>query len=347
MNKYLKILCASSVILGQYTQVSPKAIIRQLSAVDEKKTRKQKRSIVVAQSNLSKLNPLVFQPTNTPQGTLDPITKVCKRIEKGCYLKNHARQVTINDKLYNLSCQIPSGIKGKICIYVSGYSGKMSGSHYRYKGSGASGVYRYISNNFMPNVTWISFDGPVNYRKTFNFGQHLDQSCLHEIYTEVIRCNPDADIIFVGLCKGATTILNYLRNPKYANGFHNVKAIILESPLVSFESCTKKIARTKMPKPLRFLLPGFFKVAFPNYEWNQPTILDEASYFPAHIKVFIGCSHHDSVASCKDAHKITSSLKDLAISVELFEQHDKTIKHALLTHSPDYQVRVENFLRQA
>lgn len=347
MNRYCKFILACSILLaGNITEPKQKNVISHISAV--KITKKVNKNVLAAnEAHLSQLNPLVFEPTEHGQGKLSSIPLVCKRIEKGCYFKNDNIHVTINNKTYNLSYKIPSGKKGRICIFVSGYSGKMSGSMYRYKGSGAYAVYRHLKHNVMRENVWISFDGPVSYRKTFNFGQELDQSCLHEIYTEVVRRNPEAEIIFVGLCKGATTILNYLTNTAYTDTFDPVKAIILESPLVSFETCTKKIARSKLPWPFGSFLPGFFRVAFPNYKWDQPTILQAAPNFPTHIKVFIGCSHHDSVAPCKDAHKIKTCLKNKQIDVDFFEEHDKDIKHALLTSCPQYQNRVESFIQQA
>lgn len=341
MKLYIKILLLAGFVLGQTPDASAKTIIRHLSAFNAKKNRGKP---TVLRSNLDSLNPLVFCPTTQPQGKERTIVKACKRIEMGCYQKNDGSHITINNKAYNFSCQIPKDSKGTICIFASGYSGKFSGSLFKYKGSGAYAVYRHLRRGFMTDATWISFDGPVSYRKTFNFGQDLDQSCLHEIYTRTVQNNPEAKIIFIGLCKGSTTILNYLNNPVYKNSFGNVKAAILESPLISFETCTKKIARSKMPKPFGKLLPGFFKVAFPNYVWNQPTIYDDASNFPAHIKVFIGCSHYDPVAPYEDARKITASLQRCNIGVELFEQYDKTIKHGHLAKVPLYHQQVASFV---
>ncbi|MCC7414515.1 MAG: hypothetical protein IT346_00310 [Epsilonproteobacteria bacterium] len=344
MKLSIKNLLIAILILGQSLALSAKPVIKQLSALNAKKARGKR---TVLQSNLDSLNPLVFQPTDSPQGKCRTIIKACKNIEEGSFRKNEGSHVTIHNRSYNLSCQIPSGLTGTICIFVSGYSGKFSGSLFKYKGSGAYAVFRHLRKEFMTDATWISFDGPVSFRKTFNFGQELDQSCLHEIYTRTVENNPCARIIFVGLCKGATTILNYLNNPSYKDSFAPVKAIVLESPLISFETCTKKIARTKLPKPLGRILPRFFKAAFPNYVWNQPTIHDDASHFPGHIKTFIGCSRHDPVAPYEDSHKIATSLERCAICVELFEQHDKAIAHGHLAKVRRYQQKVINFLATA
>lgn len=341
MNKYIKIVLLASLALAQHADSSAKSIIKSLSAITAKKMRGKS---TLLRSNLEILNPLVFQPTDNPQGKSRTIVKACKNIEMGCYKKNDQSHININNRPYNFSCKIPTGITGTICIFVSGYSGKFSGSLFKYKGSGAYAVFRHLRKGFMTDATWISFDGPVSYRKTFNFGQELDQSCLHEIYTQTVQSNPEAKIVLVGLCKGATTILNYLNNPAYTGSFGNVKAAILESPLISFETCTKKIAHTKVPKPLGRLLPGFFKVAFPNYVWNQSTIYDDASNFPTHIRTLIGCSHHDPVAPYEDAHKIAASLQQYNVPVELFEHHDKSIKHGHLAKVPLYRQGVEQFL---
>lgn len=290
------------------------------------------------------LNILTFQPTSAPQSKERSIHEICSAIQKGEQSKNDNTHITINKKAFDLSCNVPSNYTGTIFIYVSGYSGMSGNARYKYAGAGAYAVYTYLQQGLLQNGPCISFDGQVNYRKSFNFGQHHDQQCLHEVYQETIRCNPGAQIVLVGSCKGATTILNYLTNLNNNKiNFRPIRAVILESPSISLEKLTQQVAENHVPRALQWLLPYCFKAFFPNYKWNQPTIIENASRFPAHIPVLIGCLPHDKVASYNGIREIAGKLER---NCRLYVCDNVAIKHGHLAKVKEYKEVIDKFLHQ-
>jgi hypothetical protein len=306
------------------------------------------RTPLKVDTRIQKLNILSFSPTNNPQGENKTIEQVCSAIQKGTCDQNNNTHIHINNHTFNLSNTIPSQANQTMFIYVSGYAGMSGNARYKYAGAGAHATYKYIQRGCMENAPCISFDGQVNDRRSFNFGQKLDQDCLNQVYQETIKRNPQSNVVLVGSCKGATTILNYLSHTNNNNDqFKNIKAVILESPSISLEALTNHVARSHIPTILQGLLPKLFKIVFPNYSWNQPTILDNANNFPATIPVFIGCSTTDKVASYQDIVTIEKRLRESNVPVQLFQHTDPQIKHGQLSNVTQYQQAIKTFLNRS
>lgn len=296
--------------------------------------------------NLKNLNILTFTPTVHPHGVMRSIDTVCTAIQRGQGNKNDTTHTVLDTKILNLSCAIPSGYKNKtIFIYVSGYAGPFSTARYKYAGSGAYSAYMCFEQGIMHDAPCISFDAPVNYPSSFNLGQKLDQDCLDAVYQETVRLNPEAHIVLVGLCRGATTILNYLTNPSNKRNFEPIKAVILESPILSLEALINQVTQTQVPKDLGLVLPYLLQATLPNYEWNQPTIIQHASAFPDHIPILMSGLVHDTIASYQDICAIIQSLKDAQKNIDFFACDAPEIKHANLVIVKDYQEKVHTFLR--
>lgn len=352
MKNYLKIgllvfifLPLSPAIAGEYTShftLTKGALTLALTATCA--TYWWLRTPAQVDASLKNLNILTFIPSLTSKHPTRSIEAVCTAVNKGENHQNQDSTIQINNQIFDLSCQIPSNCQ-KIFIYVSGYSGVSGNARYKYAGTGAAATYKNYLNNIIKDAPCISFDGPVNYRSTFNFGQKSDQDCLNTIYEETVKQNPEAEIILVGTCKGATTILNYLTHPENKAKLNNVKAVILESPSLSLEALTDHVAKNNVHKNLQWLLPYLFKAVFPNYTWNQPTVLDKSENIPSHISILIGSLVHDKVASHKDICTLLSTLKNSRKKAELVESSDKTLKHARLIESKEYQEKVNTFLK--
>lgn len=305
------------------------------------------RTPLTIDTQLDHLNVLTFTPKNsTDQITqTKSIHEICTNIQQDNGSLNEGVGIQIGDTEYTLSCDVPTGVTGNITINVSGYAGMSGNARYKYAGAGAYGTAKYIQNGLIQQGTCIAFDGQVNDRRSFNFGQQLDQQCLDTVIRAVIARNPEAKITLVGSCKGGTTILNYVADLNNKDVVGSIKAVLLESPSSSLEALSDQVAQNYLPTPLQSVLPQLFALVFPNYIWNQPTILDNANNFPDHLSGLIGCLPHDKVASHQDIRMIFDSLKQHGKRVELFTCHDEKFKHGHLSEDPQFQEKVKHFYR--
>jgi hypothetical protein len=152
-------------------------------------------------------------------------------------------------------------------IVTESYTDKVTGEEMAY-----SELTPCITFNFLDN------------RRSFNFGQNLDQICFNFVYNQVHRINPQANIICMGLSRGAHVLLNAMAN-KTTNDYPNLKALVLLEP-----------AKPHAEKILQQTYPGLhlgLKFLFPNHQKSFASIFD-AQRFP-HIPVFIGQVPRDLV----------------------------------------------------
>jgi len=83
-----------------------------------------------------------------------------------------------------------------VIINVPPYTGSYTSAPYKYHGANAY-ITHYGLINRMIHAPCVTFDAPVNYRQTFNFGQELDQKCLNKVCKEAVRNNPNALIVLM------------------------------------------------------------------------------------------------------------------------------------------------------
>lgn len=310
--------------------------------------------VMVAMEHVSKLenlNVLSIRPAmNCIEHRRRTIDEVCIAIQNGHNAQNNNTYVVMEQgaakkiQLLQLSTELPSDYPGTIALYVSGYAGMSGNARYKYAGNGAYSTFNYLKAGLIPlHAVCISFDGHVNDRVHFNFGQELDQDCLNTMYEAIVKRNCKARIVLVGACKGATTILNYLTNPKNKDkDFSRIKAVLLESPSISFEQVTSQVANKYLygyGRPLSYL----FQFVFPNYTWNQPTMLDSAANFPRHIQALIGCLRQDKIANYEDVLAIVRCFKDAGKNVEVFESQNRELPHGHLSKAEDFQKKLRSY----
>ncbi len=163
---------------------------------------------------------------------------------------------------------------------------------------------------------------------------------------KTVENNPNSSIILTGICKGATTVNNYLTNPQYQNGSSShIKAVVLESAASSVAPYASQIARHHVPSGVQWTIPIIFKnFLYPYAPWNKPTIIDNAAQFPRTIPVHIGFLAGDKNLDPEDTNSIIEALRKSGINVESYKETDPQLKHARLGQSKGYQQSVQQFL---
>ncbi len=181
-------------------------------------------------------------------------------------------------------------------------------------------------------------------RRVFNFGQETDIASLKMVHDLV----KSQDVILIGTCRGATTVLQFLTQLS-PQAFAHIKAIILESPAVSLHTLATQVAHSYidwLPKSPA-LLHTFFKFWFPNYDPYFPTFLDNLDRIPHDLPILIGHLENDRVISYSDIMTITKKLRATGhTQVYLTSVCDSTITHARLSKIPAFGQVVNAFLKK-
>jgi len=313
-----------------------------------KETRRAKRMRRNALTK-EKLHILTFsKDENSDLKKYDSIDAACKYIQKGKIHRLDNTQIDTLESSLKMSCDIPIGYKKTIFIYVSGFAGNFSFNKYPFPSNSAHAAYGLFNNGVISSAPCISFCAKKSHKRTtFNFGQTTDQNALDIIYQETIAKNPEAKIVFFGICVGATTILNYLANPDHApDKFNNVEAIILECPGISFDEVIKSIEQNYMPRLLKKITTLLLKAWFPSYNSHKPTILETYANIPEHIKMLIAYVQHDKVTSSQGAKKIIKVLSEQHKHLYAYEITDKKIKHGRLSAYQNYRHYMHAFLNE-
>ena len=153
---------------------------------------------------------------------------------------------------------------------------------------------------FIPQGSTIAlFDCPDalpekdKYKAQFvNLGQQLDIDRLAMAYEETLHQIPDANIVLVGLSRGAATIINFvaLHKPQH------LKALILESPFDSYDSLIKHIMKRFHLEYLPFFIGKMIMhTRFPLIDFEGIMPLKTAHWLPKELPMIFIHSKEDSV----------------------------------------------------
>jgi pimeloyl-ACP methyl ester carboxylesterase len=85
----------------------------------------------------------------------------------------------------------------------------------------------------------VSSQPNIYRRELVNLGQEVDIERLHFAYQETIKRIPHAEIVLVGLSRGAATIINYVALYKP----EQLKAMVLDSPFDAFDSIINHVKK--------------------------------------------------------------------------------------------------------
>ncbi len=206
------------------------------------------------------------------------------------------------------------------------------------QGGGIVDTYTRLRNNlaFTPVV---AFDLPDE-RRSFNFGQELDQACIKVVYDEVVAKNPHAKIILTGDCRGSLNALKFATtNPK------NLDAIVLLSPFTSAKELTQELSKNYLQnyfgKGSNTLLQNFFQWWFPNYDPAQDNLMEQLDKITGK-KIFIAHRIGDTLVSDETVTNLAEQLnKNNDLYLALI--NDTSAKHAKLMQITECQELINAF----
>ncbi len=308
------------------------------------------------QVDVSKLNIVTLETGSTEEASNHySIDEVIKHIKKQNPIHG---SITIKDTeavaspiITNVYSGAPSPAEktNTIFIHVRGYAGICGSAKYKFDGSGFYSATKMIQAQLMSG-TCVSFDMQTEAFNKFDFGQENDQASLSSLCNKIINENPTCKIVFLGTCKGSVAISHFLAcqaNQEIIK--KHIKGTILFSPSVSLNNLTKSIAKTKVSW-LPFghtVIHGLFKLAFPSYNPNAPTLLDIAHKVNKNLPMLIIGTDNDKVVPFQDLDKIVRSLqKSGKKNLHFLTIDDNKYNHASVIYHPKARMATNAFLKE-
>lgn len=253
-----------------------------------------------------------------------------------------------------VSSGIPHGSQETIFIYSHGWkSGPCETWAQHIGGYRSNGVGLLVGQQYMTkgivNGPMVVFDYPTDPTRSFNIGQETDVECLYTVYKHVVENNPQASIVFVGDCKGATAVLRLITHQKYNTSLANLKAVLLESPPLSLNAAIRTVSNSYLPwlQSLAYpLINNMAKAWLPAYRtYGDCTALFQPESITPHVAVFIGSMEHDLVASHTNVVRLMDQFKQVGNNnLHLFTTQEP-LKHGCLSNSNNYVNSANAFLK--
>jgi dienelactone hydrolase len=191
----------------------------------------------------------------------------------------------------------------------------------------------------------------VNFPYT-GLGQHTEIMAMHSAYTQMItklqaENTHDDSVIFIGMSRGATTILNFMGHYKP----EKVKALIIESPFDSTQSIVNNLLKRCYIDQIpgahtcgHYLLSTLF--------WHHSTAgeraIDSIAMLDMQVPILIICSKQDNLIPTDSSILLYKALRNRGHQqVHIFiAQHGR---HGRILHGPDgakYQQITHAFLKK-
>ena len=207
------------------------------------------------------------------------------------------------------------------------------------KGGGLMAGHMAIKDNLVTNAPCYSFDYPDTPRY-LNLGQTTDLQCLKTTWDEIVRKNPQADIVGIGDCRGSKTLLEFA-----ATQPEHLKALVLMAPFISLQELTRHIASNYLPFPYSDkILHSFMRYTLPNVNTEEDTLAYRLRFINPKMPIFIAHRVNDSVISYKDIKLLVTALQNSGNhDVYLLEIKDESASHSRLSHIPELQRALNAF----
>lgn len=198
-----------------------------------------------------------------------------------------------------------------------------------------------IKDNLVHNAPCVTFDYPDD-PLYFNFGQHLDLSCLKAVWKHVTKKKNNPSIVAIGDCRGGKALLSFAttRPPE-------LKAMILMSPFVSDIDLINQIAKNhiKWLPWSQHILFNFFKFYFPSFNPKQDNLIKKIHKIDPSLPIFIGHRKNDFLVSDASLKKLLALLrktgnKDLYLLIV----SDNNATHSRISPIPELQYAANAFL---
>lgn len=233
-----------------------------------------------------------------------------------------------------------------VFIFVRGYAKTTlpgTNDDFIKQGGCAKAGWIQLKDRIVPHhVPLITFDIPDD-QKNFSFGGPKEVNCLSLVYKKVLHKNPDAKIVLMGDCRGAKVALEWAtQNPR------NLHALLLLAPFVSAQDLTNQIADNHVSfLPYhRQILSAFFRTYFPSYDPSQDDLFNRINRISSEIPIFIGHRTQDTLIPNENIAKLNRLLAKNGNTIHLVTTSDTSKPHSLMTHVPEIQLGVQDFIRE-
>jgi len=277
----------------------------------------------------------------------DSFEPIAVALKSGKRTQLNGTSVQMPNKNVVLSSSLPEGQTGTIYLNVPALI--CSNDKRVYPERGAYEMYRLFKSGVVEQGVGVSYCPPNHRRDTFNFGQEDDQRMISMLINEIAKKNPTAKIVPMGICAGATGIMNTLAGSELSpQAQQNIDAVILQSPAISSDQVWQDMGSSYLPYGLKWLFPVIAPFYFAKCKASKPQkdVLDSYKNIPPHISFMIGKLAQDWVTPTASVRAVEETLITNNHAVTVFESSDVSIKHGFLARNKEYQVRIKQFLVQ-
>jgi len=145
-----------------------------------------------------------------------------------------------------------------------------------------------------------------------NLAQDGDIAALEHAYNQVLEQDPEADIILIGVSRGAATALGFLgtANPS------RIRAVVLESPFDSVDMLITRQLDRLFANPSKGLANGLHKRLVPailrGYRPDGPTPADAIPWIPTDLPILVVCSLKDGIVPVGSSIAVYHQLRETA-----------------------------------
>lgn len=308
-------------------------------------------NLAAIEPTLDSLHIVTFTPQpgdQTPDaGRKDSFESIATALKNGKRSELNGINAQIPNKNVVLSCSLPENHTGTIYLNVP----PLIGSHdkHGYPERGAYEMYGLFKSGVIEQGIGVSYCPPNHKRNEFNFGKEQDQRTISMLINEIAKRNPQAKIVPMGICSGATGIINTLASDKLSpQAQQSIDAVVLQSPAISSDKVWHDMGDNLFPYGLKWFLPVVVPWYFPKCTASKPQEDVLASYknIPPHIGFMIGKLAQDPVTPAPSIKEVEKALTVHNHSVAVFETNDTKIKHGFLAPNKEYQTRIKQFLIQ-
>lgn len=313
---------------------------------------------IILGSNLKAIEPaldnlhiLTFVPQHNGQ-KLDTNTNslfepIAQALKDGKRTELNGTVIQISHKNIALYSSLPENHTGTIYLNVPPLICSIDKRNYPERG--AYEVYSLFKSGVIDKGVGVSYCPPNHKLNSFNFGQEDDQKMIATLINQITKKNPQAKIVLMGICAGATGIINTLAGSELSpEAKRNIDAAVLQSPAISSDKVWQDMGNSYLPTGFKWLLPIVAPLYFGKCKACKPKeeVLGSYKNIPTHIGFMIGKLAKDSVTPTESVKEIETTLKANNHSVTVFESKDTKIKHGFLAPNKEYQAHIKQFLTQ-
>lgn len=271
-------------------------------------------------------------------------SEIVKSLEEQTAERNYL-QMTGKSSLYLFEPGIHAHTDQTITIFsrgIHGFKGIRNSTFFNIStnlGKSFIAAYKYTQVGLIQTPS-IGFD----YIDSWPYFDHACEQRVQAIkpIIEEVQKKTDSIILF-GDSNGAKAILNSAEKVP----FEKVKAIVLESPVLSLKNLSKNAAlnyTSKLPYGKKVVYTAF-RVMAPFYTIANDFNFDKVKKIPKNIPIFIGHLHNDELIDNASILKLVSSLRESGHTVYLLVIDDPKTRHSRIAVNQPFIKAVNAFYK--